>query len=208
MRVLLFITTILFTPISWATNGCSSQLLDERYQFPEKFGTPKAALPDGKAIEPQYFRDGYHGSDKFTPEQIIEWGGIPAKSKNPKWKLLEHVRQDPDSAFRGMTEDLGGLESAPGAAFWAGDKGWVYKIGSAPAWDANANLAGKIKTGAKFIDNPYRGEREIVIPAQMPIFCIEQWGMVKELMSGNMVVRNWTTNPHYDLKKCLKYWGR
>lgn len=171
--------------------------------------TPQAVLPGGRAIPPDSFVGGYHGTD-IAPEAVQEGGGFPARGPVEDWRLKEHAEEDstPVSAFRGSTPYPTSPDGENGASYWAGEGGWVYQVSGVPTWGVNSELEGRVKTGNGLYRGNLMSEAEGAFPAQTPLECIERWGRVGQSGSGRLYVRDWVPNPRYDPAACAKFWGR
>ena len=174
---------------------------------------PMAILPDGRALPPDSFMGGFHGTD-MSPEAVLRAGGLPARGALEDWRLLEHTEHSdapgkPASAFRGSTPFPTSPDGETGASYWAGEGGWVYEVKGVPTWDVNATLEGRVQGP----DGKYRGNRwselESAFPARTPAECIERWGQAKEGLSGKIQVMpgDWVANPRYDPVRCRAFWG-
>jgi hypothetical protein len=133
---------------------------------PSVYRNPKAILPNGKEIPPTvYGGELFHGTSEIPPEVAFE-KGLPGRGGNTK--LLDHILQPGDSAFRGTTTYIS-PEGRTGAAAWATEEGWVYKIDGTPSWDLNAELQGRVpKPDGTFGNNPMPGEHEQAVLANIP----------------------------------------
>lgn len=154
---------------------------------------PFALLPNGKIIAPIGLMDLYHGTRRVDPEDALRFG-LPSRGDN--LDLLAHSNGGKDSAFRGTTAHVSDPVRETGAAYWAGEGGWVFKV-EAYAFDVNAALAGRVKRGTEFGNNNWRGENEYAIPAYVPPTHIVRYGQVKQSLSGKLYVPIWIENPRY-----------
>jgi hypothetical protein len=196
---------------SAASPGQASAFRKSRPDYQPHDSVPLALLPDGRAIPPDSFKGGYHGTD-IGPDEVKQKGGLPARGPMEDWRLREHAEATsmPVSAFRGSTPDPTSPDGQTGAAYWAGEEGWIYDVFGVPTWDVNSNLEGRIKRD----DGIYRGnlmsEDESAFPAQTPLECIRRWGRVSESLSGKLYVNpgEWVANPRYDPAACRRFWGR
>jgi hypothetical protein len=104
--------------------------------------------------------------------------------------------QNGDSAFRGTTRNISDPESG-GAAAWAGDGGWVYRLDGTPSWDVNAQLEGRVpKPDGTHGGNPLPGEHEQAVLANIPPERIV--GAMKIIeRNGKLVPGPMTPNPNY-----------
>jgi hypothetical protein len=188
----------------------ASAFRKSRPDFQPHESVPFAVLPDGRAIPPDSFAGGYHGTD-ISPAEVQQKGGLPARGPVEDWRLREHAEATsaPVSAFRGSTPFETSPDGKTGASYWANADGWVYDVTGVPTWDVNPDLEGRIQR----LDGSYRGnllsENESAFPAQTPLECIQRWGRVSENPSGELFVRSdeWTKNPRYDPAICRKFWG-
>ena len=189
----------------------ASALRESRPDYQPHETVPTAILPSGRAIPPDSFVGGYHGTD-IAPEQVQQNGGLPARGPVEDWRLKEHAEEAsrPVSAFRGSTPYPTSPDGSTGASYWADEGGWVYQVSDVPTWGVDSELEGRVKRG----DGLYRGslmsEAEGAFPAQTPLECIQRWGKVSESASGKLYVRpgDWVANPRYDPAICRKFWGR
>lgn len=161
---------------------------------PERSTEPRAILPDGREIAPDSFSGGYHGTTDVPPEVALQ-DGLPERGTD--WRLKEHSESAGNSAFRGTTEVASDPVSGNGAAYWAGEGGWVYEIRGVPTWDVNSDLEGRVQTAAGFRGNLMFGENERAIPARVPPERIARYGKVVEDSMGNLRVREWVANPGF-----------
>jgi hypothetical protein len=155
--------------------------------------TPKprpdvAILPDGTPVPPTSYRGGYHGTD--TPPSVALSEGFPGRGTD--LSLHGHAEAKGNSAFRGTTEFPSGPnpDAPSGAAYWAGEGGWVYEIRNVPTWDVNALLEGRVKTPEGFRGNLMVGEGESAIPARVTPDKIVRYGQVVE-SRGRLYVKDW-----------------
>jgi hypothetical protein len=134
---------------------------------PAVYRDPHAVLPDGRRIAPSTFGgDLYYGTDEVPPAVAFE-KGFPARG--PNVKLLDHVHQAGDRAFRGTTRTIFTPDGERGAGQWAGADGWVYKIDGTPSWDVNASLEARVpRADGLFGNNPMRGELEQAVLGNIP----------------------------------------
>jgi hypothetical protein len=168
------------------TSGKTSDSLQTRppvQPLPEP-AEPVAILPNGKTIPPDSYGGGYHGTD--IPPDIAMKHGLPARGND--WRLLEHVYNNPNTAFRGVTTQPTDPIGGQGAAAWAGEGGYVYEIRRIPTWGVNRALEGRVKTPEGFGGNIMHGENEYVIPARVPASSIVRCGLVKMDKMGRLYV--------------------
>ncbi|WP_394841519.1 hypothetical protein LZC95_31145 [Pendulispora brunnea] len=172
-------------------------------QKPERLAQ-KTATVNGKPIPPDGQGRVHHGTSQIPPEVALK-DGLPAKGDN--WDLHSHAEElwkytnnnVNDSAFRGATlEPSGPPGTRIGAAYWADEGGWVYKIRGVPYWNVNKQLEGRVRRA----DGTYRGnlmvaEGEFALPARIPPQYIEAWGIVVE-RRGNLKVDEWHANPNFN----------
>lgn len=161
---------------------------------PSVYREPKAILPNGKEIPPSaYGGELFHGTDKIPPD-IAFAKGFPGRGGNTK--LLDHVMQGGDSAFRGTARYIGNSESG-GPIAWAEDGGWVYKIDGTPSWDLNAELQGRVsRPDGTFTGNPMPGEHEQAVLANIPRERIVGAMRVSEV-DGKLSYGPMIPNPNY-----------
>lgn len=151
----------------------------------------KAILPDGTEIQRSHLGQPYHGTS-LTPDVVFSQG---LAAKGDDRRLLEHVRGNKVSAFRGTT-------SAPtvsrhmrqGAAEWAGEDGWVYQFDDIACWDVDKEFFGRVPLpGGLFGDSPHIGECECAVPGTIPARLIMRAGQV-ESRYGHLRVVRWQDN--------------
>jgi hypothetical protein len=187
----------------------ASALRESRPGYQPHESVPRAVLPGGRAIPPDSFAGGYHGTD-IPPEAVEANGGFPARGPVEDWRLREHAEEasKPVSAFRGSTPYPTSPDGETGASYWADKGGWVYQVSGVPTWGVNSDLEGRVKTGNGLYRGSLMSEAEGAFPAQTPLECVERWGRVGESSSGRLYVRDWVANPRYDPAACAKFWGR
>ncbi|MHB2018929.1 MAG: hypothetical protein ACYCW6_18440 [Candidatus Xenobia bacterium] len=158
--------------------------------------TPHAILPDGSEAAPTDYGGGFHGTSEVPPEVALK-DGLPAHGDD--WNLLEHVYQDGNSAFRGATRYITDPVRDTGAAYWAGQGGWVYDVEHVPTWDVNALLEDRIPNpdGFGYRSNPVYGENEMAIPGHILPQNIRRWGQVASDATGHLYVPDWHDNPGF-----------
>lgn len=123
-----------------------------------------AILPNGTEIHCTHVADGFHGTTLYSPDEVLK-SGIPPKGSDRK--LLEHVRGNSASAFRGTTVFPNTSYSGQGAAYWAGDGGWIYEIEEVPSWNVEKELEGKVPIPGGYGNCPIPAELESAIPASV-----------------------------------------
>lgn len=162
---------------------------------PSVYRDPKAKLPNGTSVPPTvYGGDLYYGTSEITPEVAFE-KGLPGRGGNTK--LLDHVHQHEDTAFRGTTRFPISPDGDAGAGAWAGDGGWVYKIDGTPSWDVNAELQGRVsRPDGTYGGNPVSGEQEQAVLANIPRERIVGAMQMHE-RNGRLVPGPLKPNPHY-----------
>jgi len=153
-----------------------------------------AILPDGRQVPPSSFGGGYHGTDDVPPEVALRDG---LAGRGDDWRLREHSEPRGGSAFRGATGVVSEPVSGNGAAYWAGEGGWVYEIRDVPSWDVNVLLEGRVNVGGRWRGNLMHGEQEIAIPARVSPEHIRAYGRVEADAAGRLFVRQWILNPGY-----------
>lgn len=162
---------------------------------PPVTAVPKAILPDGRELAPDSYTGGYHGTAEVPPEVALKTG-LPAHGDN--WNLLDHVLQRGNSAFRGTTTYVTDPERGAGAAYWAGEGGWVYDVAHVPTWDVNLELEGRCPMpDGSFKGNLMVGENEYAIPAAVSPEHIRRWGKVEADPAGHLIVHTWHDNPAF-----------
>ena len=124
-----------------------------------------ATLPNGRVVPPTHHGGGYHGTSQVAPAEAFR-DGLPGRGTDVA--LENQVNQGPNRAFRGTTPTPMTPDGETGAAYWAGEGGWVYKIDGVPTWDINALLEGQRPVGGTFAGNVMAGEIEGAIPARVP----------------------------------------
>ncbi|MEE4148905.1 hypothetical protein [Pseudomonas viridiflava] len=154
----------------------------------------KAILPNGDEAPAERMGQRYYGTRNIDPERAFEHG-IPIKGSDRR--LLEHLKDGYNSAFRGTTV-LSNVNPAmgQGAALWADEGGWVYNIGPMMGWDPSALLEEQIKHLQMYRDSPTAIECEITVPARIEPNLIYRAGRV-EARGQLLLVRKWTYNPAY-----------
>jgi hypothetical protein len=153
-----------------------------------------AILPDGRQVPPSSFAGGYHGNGDVSPEVALREG---LAGRGDDWRLREHSEQRGGSAFRGATGVVSEPLSGNGAAYWAGEGGWVYEIRGVPSWDVNVLLEGRVNVVGTWRGNLMHGEQEIAIPARVSPERIRAYGRVEADAAGRLFVRQWILNPGY-----------
>lgn len=146
----------------------------------------KAILPDGRDVEPEPYGMLNYGTDQIGIDQAFE-SGIPLKGHDRR--LLEHVRGNKQSAFRGTTA-LPNInpERGQGAVCWAGVGGWVYQIGPMRGWNPE-----KLMPAQRDL-----GEVETSVPSRIEPHQIYKAGQVEQ-SARNLVVRKWIRNENYQI---------
>jgi hypothetical protein len=154
-----------------------------------------AILPSGRRIPPDHYMGGFHGTSEIGPEVAFK-DGLPERGTN--WSLKEHVAQQPGSAFRGTTELISDPVTQQGAAYWAGEGGWVYQIEGVPTWSVNAALEGRVPVaGVGYTGNILVIENEGAIPARVLPSNIKRAGQAELDSLGRPIVRTWIDNPNF-----------
>jgi hypothetical protein len=163
---------------------------------PKVPGVPeqRAILPGGESIPPDSYSGGFHGT-KEPPEQVMK-SGLPARGNN--WDLHNHAeelwhyepasQQVNDSAFRGTSSVPSDPANESGAAYFAGEGGYVYEIRRVPTWDVNKALQGRVGQTGSIRGNLMHGEGEYAIPARVTPDKIKRWGVVKSNSRGQLYV--------------------
>jgi RHS repeat-associated protein len=156
--------------------------------------TEPHALVNGKKVAFDAPRTVYYGTNELKPEEVLA-KGLPARGTNRD--LLNHIQQGENSAFRGSTKVPSDPVNQGGAAEWAQEGGWVYKI-TTRALDANRALQGRVRgPGGQYGGNPAQGENEMVIEARQLPEHVEAYGQVVTDSKGRLVVKQWIENPNY-----------
>jgi len=153
----------------------------------------EAVLPDGSKAAPSSHQGGYYGTNVVNPKAALKHG-LPGRGSD--WRLKEHSEEAGNSAFRGTTLVVSEPVTGNGAAYWAGEGGWVFEIRKVPSWDVNALLAGRVQTLAGFRGNLMHGENEIAIPAKVAPQNIKAYGKVVS-ENGRLKVKDWIKNPAF-----------
>lgn len=153
---------------------------------------PYALLPNGRQVAPIGLIHVYHGTRRLVPTTVL-WSGMPERGNN--LDLLAHTNGAKDSAFRGATLVVSDPIRETGAAYWAGEGGWVFEV-VAYAFDVNLVLEGRVKWGTRYGANNWRGENEYVIPAEVPPERVVRYGQVQMSASGKLYVPQWIANPN------------
>jgi len=154
---------------------------------------PYALLPNGRQIAPTGLVHVYHGTRRFVPTTVL-WFGMPGRGNN--FDLLAHSNGAQDSAFRGATLVVSDPSRETGAAYWAGEGGWVFEIVTY-AFDVNLALEGRVKRGLQYGANDWRGENEYAIPAAVSPDRVVRYGQVQVSASGKLYVPQWIQNPNF-----------
>ncbi len=149
-----------------------------------------ATLADKIVVKPQTQIDVYHGTSSVTQQECNALNGLPAKGKDID--LIRHIEPPPNraeaSAFIGTVQFPVSPAHDAGAAYWAGDGGWVYHIREWPGYDIDRLLQGRIPDGKGGYRNPLMyGEQEVAIPARVPMKKIEKVGRVRMARGGPVV---------------------
>ena len=154
----------------------------------------QAILPNGSKVAPSNHIGGYHGTNAIQPGAALKHG-LPAKGSD--WRLREHSEEAGNSAFRGTTAVVSEPLTGNGAAYWAGEGGWVYEIRKVPSWDVNTLLEGRVRTPGGFRGNIMHAENEIAIPAKVEPQQIKAYGKVVADSNGRLKVQDWIHNPAF-----------
>jgi hypothetical protein len=93
-----------------------------------------------------------------------------------------------DSAFRGTSSVPSDPANESGAAYFAGEGGYVYEIRRVPTWDVNKALQGRVGQTGSIRGNLMHGEGEYAIPARVTPDKIKRWGVVKSNSRGQLYV--------------------
>lgn len=125
-----------------------------------------AVLPNGREIPCTFVGDGFHGTSKYTPEQVFA-DGIPPKGNDRR--LYEHALGNESSAFRGTTAYPSISPNGQGAVYWADVGGWVYEIEHVPMWSLEKELQGQVPGPTGFENCPNVGELEQATPARIEV---------------------------------------
>lgn len=150
----------------------------------------KAILPDGSEVGPSYNASPYHGT-ATDPETVFTVG---LKAKGSDRRLLDHVKGNPQSAFRGSTSTpTVSEEGRQGATEWAGDDGWVYQVDIMPCWDVEQLLEGRVPVPGGYGNSPHTGECESAIPGSIRPDQIIRAGKVSTRY-GKLRVMSWQEN--------------
>jgi hypothetical protein len=148
---------------------------------------PQAKLPSGTSVPPDSYSGGYYGtSNPAEAPEVVGKEGFPARGSD--WRLREHSEENPDTAFRGTT-NIASDGAGRGAAYWAGEGGYVYEVRGVPTWDVNKNLQGRVPLEG-FRGNLMHGEGEYAIPARVTPDKIVRWGVVKD-KGGDVLYVEW-----------------
>ena len=151
----------------------------------ELVSEPLAILPDGSTAPPDSYSGGFYGTTE--PPELVMKDGLPGRGTD--MRLREHSEGSPKSGFRGTT-NIASDGAGRGAAYWAGDGGYVYEIRDVPTWDVNKNLQGRVDTGGGYRGNLMHGEGEYAIPARVPPDKIVRWGVVRD-KGGDRLFVEW-----------------
>jgi hypothetical protein len=136
----------------------------------------------------------YHGTDAIPPPAALA-DGFAARGDN--LDLQQYAEGARDTAFRGATELPANPVDEQGAAYWAGEGGYVYEIEGVPHWDVNQLLQGRVKTPGGYRGNLMSGEHDLAIPGRIPPENIRRWGKVLRTTTGKLYVGEWHDNPGF-----------
>ena len=159
---------------------------------------PMATLPNGTRVAPDTSSGAlFHGTSDIAPAEAFE-RGLAGRGENIG--LLDHVNQTPNRAFRGTSRQraFGSPKDPDGPIRWADEGGWVYEIENTPAWDANAQLEGRVpKSDGGFGGNPMHGEHEQIILAGVPSERIKGAYPVRAGVHAPLEFGEFIPNPNY-----------
>lgn len=162
---------------------------------PEK---PPTATVNGKEVPATRYDVLHHGTTesdlRVTLEEVLK-NGLPPRGTNRD--LENHVKGGKDSAFRGGTILPATPDGQGGAVQWAGEGGIVFKLRRVWGWDANKELAGRVRTPAGFTGNPASGEHEISLLSEQPGSNIEGYYIPSSDRAGRLIPGRFFPNPHY-----------
>jgi hypothetical protein len=158
---------------------------------------PKVRLPNGEWVPPTGYGPIYTGTD--VPPEVALTKGLPGRGAN--WDLQNHVEGGSDSALRGGTMVASDPVTGQGAAAWAGEGNWVYRIRGMPSWDANTLLEGRVRTSSGFSGNKMHGEGEHSLPARIAPEYIMEYGKVESDGREGFRVPKWISNPGFRSKR-------
>lgn len=154
----------------------------------------KAVLPNKEEVPPQPAGRRFYGTSQVPLPVAFEYG-VPLKG--PDRRLLEHVRGNEKSAFRGTTAlPVINHQMWQGALFWAGEGGWVYEIGPVMGWDPGQLLEGRVSMLGAFWNAPHAMEGEVSVPSRIEPSWIYQGSLIKE-KGDRLVIDKWILNPNY-----------
>ena len=173
--------------------GAQASVAASNTRRPATSKLQQAILPDGTKVAPSSQGGGYHGTNTIDPRAALKHG-LPARGND--WRLKEHSEQNGSSAFRGTTAVVSEPVSGNGAAYWAGEGGWVFEIRKIPSWDVNTLLEGRVQTLSGFRGNLMHGENETAIPARVAPVNIKAYGKVVS-ENGKLKVKDWIQNPGF-----------
>jgi hypothetical protein len=146
--------------------------LEEMAGLTKATATSRGVTFNGKPISPSFPNwTGWHGAPD-SPDVIAARGSLG--QRGTVTDLYEHMRGNPASDFMGTTHLPMGPGEGQGAAHWAGEGGYVYKISGVEAydtgqvWEANQSALGP---GI----NHTRGELEIAIRRGVPWEKVDGW---------------------------------
>jgi hypothetical protein len=149
---------------------------------------PYAILPNGTEIPPDHYGPVYHGTEEFTPQDVVRASGIPAKTGALDRQLYEHTAGGANSDFRGVTPFLHApaRDVGQGAAEWAvhnSDVGYVYKFEGAPVYELGQHLEGRIPAplvGYRSSRPGTAGEAESVTHSRVPLrYITDVWRVTR-----------------------------
>lgn len=134
-------------------------------------GYSYATINDTDRINPNNHQNIYHGTAKISPTDCNTHNGLPAGGTDID--LVRHAEPPParkePSAFIGTVPFPKAPGFEAGAAYWAGEDGWVYHINDWPGYDINQVLEGRIPDGKGGYRGPFHiGEQEVAVPARVP----------------------------------------
>lgn len=154
----------------------------------------KAILPNDEEVSAQPAGRRFYGTSMVSLEVAFAHG-IPLKGHDRR--LLEHIRGNEESAFRGTTA-LPVINHAmwQGALYWADEGGWVYEIVPAMGWDPGQLLEGQVSMLGVFWNAPHATEGEVSIPSRIEPCWIYQGSLVKQ-KGDRLVIDKWILNPNY-----------
>jgi hypothetical protein len=139
----------------------------------------------GNKVEPT-ISGGYHGSNKYSIEQIRQ-SGLP-NDGGANLNLSQHVRGHPESGFRGLSPLPGGSGGTgfKTAVEMAGEGGIVIEVQGVPTWATELHAP-------KAVEGLFIKEAELATLRLVPLNRIVRYGVVEKDPLGRLRVCQWHT---------------